>query len=63
LCHWTFADPLTGEVPEPERVRLFEKVFWQIVRQVSTFIELPQYAAAREGAASVESPACVGDAV
>jgi hypothetical protein len=42
---------------------LFEKVFWQIVRQVSTFIELPQYAAAREGAASVESPACVGDAV
>jgi protein-tyrosine-phosphatase len=63
LCHWTFADPLADEMPEPERVRLFEKVFWQIVRQVSTFIELPQYAAAREGAASVESPACVGDAV
>ncbi len=63
LSHWTFGDPLTGEMPEPERVRLFEKVFWQIVRQVSTFIESPQYAAAREGAARVDSPACVSDAV
>ncbi|NPT40456.1 low molecular weight phosphatase family protein [Paraburkholderia sp. 1N] len=63
LCHWTFADPLADEMPEPERVRLFEKVFWQIVRQISTFIELPQYAAMREGVVSVESPACVGDAV
>ena len=63
LCNWTFADPLAGEMPEPERVRLFEKVFWQIVRQVSTFIESPQYAAAREVAASIEPLACVGGAV
>lgn len=63
LCHWTFADPLADDMPEPERVRLFEKVFWQIVRQLSSFIELPQYAAARKTAASVESPACVSDAL
>ncbi|MFM0502844.1 arsenate reductase/protein-tyrosine-phosphatase family protein [Paraburkholderia caffeinilytica] len=44
LCNWIFADPLADGMSEPERVRLFEKVFWQIVRQVSTFIELPQYA-------------------
>ncbi|MGF6571205.1 arsenate reductase [Paraburkholderia sp. GAS333] len=44
LCNWTFADPLAGDLDEAERVRLFAKVFWQIVRQVSGFIELPQYA-------------------
>jgi arsenate reductase len=42
--HWTFADPLAGHVDNAERVRLFDKVFWQIVRQVSSFIESPQYA-------------------
>ncbi|NPT53997.1 arsenate reductase/protein-tyrosine-phosphatase family protein [Paraburkholderia elongata] len=59
MCSWIFADPLADGMPEPERVRLFEKLFWQVVRQVSTFIELPQYAAARKAAASVEAPACV----
>jgi arsenate reductase (thioredoxin) len=44
LRNWTFADPLADGVNETERVRLFEKVFWQIVRQVSGFIELPQHA-------------------
>jgi Protein-tyrosine-phosphatase len=63
LCNWTFSDPLADGMPEPERVRLFEKVFWQIVRQISTFIELPQYARARETAASVESSVCVSDAL
>ncbi|WP_408510039.1 hypothetical protein [Paraburkholderia sediminicola] len=48
---------------EPERVRSFEKVFWQIVRQVSTFIDLPQYAAAWKAAAGVEAPVCVSDAL
>jgi len=43
-CVWSFADPLAGHMAEPERARLFDKVFWQIVRQVSAFIELPQYA-------------------
>jgi arsenate reductase (thioredoxin) len=59
VCHWRFADPLADGMPEPERVRLFEKVFWQIVRQLTAFIELPQYAAVRETAASVEAPHCV----
>lgn len=43
-CHWSFADPLVDNMTEAERMRLFEKTFWQIVRQVSAFIELPQYA-------------------
>lgn len=43
-CLWSFADPLAGDIAESERARLFEKVFWQIVRQMSAFIELPQYA-------------------
>ncbi|MEC5404674.1 low molecular weight phosphatase family protein [Paraburkholderia sp. MPAMCS5] len=44
LLTWHFADPLAGGVAEPERARLFEKAFWQIVRQLSAFIELPEYA-------------------
>jgi protein-tyrosine-phosphatase len=43
LCAWNFADPLADGMSDPERVRLFEKVFWQIVRQLSAFIESPQY--------------------
>jgi protein-tyrosine-phosphatase len=43
-CTWAFADPLADDIAESERARLFEKVFWQIVRQMSAFIELPQYA-------------------
>ena len=51
LLGWTFADPLADGVSDDERVRLFDKMFWQIVRQVSAFIELPQYAVppARDG--------------
>lgn len=52
-CIWRFADPLAEEMAEPERVRLFEKVFWQIVRQLSTFIELPEYATAPCASANV----------
>ena len=55
-CSWIFADPLADGMLEPERIRSFEKVFWQIVRQVSTFIDLPQYATAWEPAACVEAP-------
>ncbi|WP_144109039.1 low molecular weight phosphatase family protein [Paraburkholderia sp. BCC1886] len=40
---WPFADPLAGGIDDIERIRLFDKVFWQIVRTLSTFIELPQY--------------------
>ncbi|MEZ0603303.1 low molecular weight phosphatase family protein [Paraburkholderia sp. IW21] len=64
LCSWTFANPLVDEMPELERVRLFEKVFWQIVRQMSTFIELPQYAAAAPvGAAGEETQSYANDAL
>lgn len=42
---WCLADPLADGVSETERAPLFEKVFWQIVRQVSGFIELPRFAA------------------
>ena len=42
---WVIADPLSGNARDDEQARLFDKTFWQIVRQVSAFIELPQYAA------------------
>ncbi|CAB3710342.1 arsenate reductase ArsC [Paraburkholderia rhynchosiae] len=44
LCSWDFADPLADGVADAERVRLFEKAFWQIVRQLSAFIDSPKYA-------------------
>lgn len=43
LLAWSVADPLVDGVPDDERVRLFEKMFWQIVRQVSALIALPQF--------------------
>ncbi len=43
LYRWSFADPLADDVSEAERGRLFDKLFWQIVRQISAFIQLPQY--------------------
>jgi protein-tyrosine-phosphatase len=58
-CIWNFADPLAVEISESERVRLFDKVFWQIVRQVSGFIELPEYTtppSATVNAASICAP-------
>ncbi|MFM0226848.1 arsenate reductase/protein-tyrosine-phosphatase family protein [Paraburkholderia dipogonis] len=51
-CTWSFADPLADDIAESERARLFEKVFWQIVRQMSAFIELPQYATPANTAAT-----------
>ncbi|CAB3785542.1 hypothetical protein LMG27177_01867 [Paraburkholderia fynbosensis] len=69
LLAWTFADPLAHGVPDDERVRLFDKMFWQIVRQVSAFIEWPQYAVApardaeaRTGAAASASAEQTSDA-
>ncbi|MBB5422257.1 arsenate reductase [Paraburkholderia atlantica] len=45
FVYWTIADPLAGgQGSADEQARLFDKTFWQIVRQVSAFIELPQYA-------------------
>ncbi|HEX7913034.1 MAG TPA: low molecular weight phosphatase family protein [Paraburkholderia sp.] len=60
-CHWSFADPLGNNLAEAERARLFDKMFWQIVRQVSALIELPQYAAAPAGhaVARIEAPVSV----
>jgi protein-tyrosine-phosphatase len=49
FCSWAFADPLADDIAEAERARVFEKVFWQIVRRMSAFIELPQYAARSAG--------------
>ncbi|PRZ47129.1 protein tyrosine phosphatase [Paraburkholderia fungorum] len=63
LSRWIFADPLANGLSEPEQVRVFEKVFWQIVRQVSAFIESPRFAAARETAANTEAPACVSGTI
>jgi hypothetical protein len=41
---------------------LFEKVFWQIVRQVNAFIQLPQYATpARDASARIEAPVRASD--
>lgn len=55
LLGWTLADPLADGVPDDERVRLFDKMFWQIVRQVSAFIESPRFAATPEPDASAGS--------
>ncbi|MET3232344.1 UNVERIFIED_ORG: protein-tyrosine-phosphatase [Burkholderia sp. 1263] len=58
LLNWAFADPLADGVSDAQRLRLFEKMFWQIVRRVSAFIALPQYAAPmREAASRIEAPA------
>ncbi|MGF6770446.1 arsenate reductase [Paraburkholderia sp. GAS199] len=57
LCNWSFANPLADDLSDAERLRSFEKVFWQIVRQVSAFIDLPQYAVARrDSAKAIEVP-------
>ncbi|HZZ11317.1 MAG TPA: arsenate reductase ArsC [Paraburkholderia sp.] len=62
VCNWNFADPLAGHLSDPECVRLFHKVFWQIVRQVSAFIELPQYdEPPRESAADAAPVPCGGE--
>lgn len=62
MLGWCFADPLAHGMSDDERERLFDKMFWQIVRQVSAFIELPQYTAppvrdpgARIGAAATSA--------
>jgi hypothetical protein len=47
---WRFADPLHEAVSDEERGRLFAKVFWQIVRQVSGLIEAPLEAGANGAA-------------
>ncbi|WP_175150745.1 low molecular weight phosphatase family protein [Paraburkholderia ultramafica] len=59
LLGWTFANPLADGVSADERARLFDKMFWQIVRQVSAFIELPQYAVppVRDGGARIGAAA------
>jgi protein-tyrosine-phosphatase len=63
-CRWIFADPLVEDQSEAERARLFEKVFWQIVRQVNAFIESPKYTEPARAAAArieIEAPACGSD--
>jgi arsenate reductase len=53
---WNFADPLAEGMTHAERTRSFEKVFWQIVRRVSVFMELPRYAVSMaEHATTIES--------
>lgn len=44
FTNWEFADPLAEGMTPAERSRSFEKVFWQIVRRVTLFMELPRYA-------------------
>lgn len=55
--HWPFADPLADGLDETGRAKLFDKVFWQIVRQVSHFIELPQHDLLTRDAALLRSGA------
>jgi protein-tyrosine-phosphatase len=43
FVQWDFADPLADGMTPDERARSFEKVFWQIVRRVTLFMELPRY--------------------
>ena len=63
LLGWSVADPLADDIPDEERVRLFDKMFWQMVRQVSAFIELPRYAAqpVRDTGACIADHATAGD--
>ena len=44
-----------------ERARSFEKVFWQIVRRVTLFMELPRYALSEASSAVPETPAAIAD--
>ena len=44
FCAWRFVDPLAEDLSGAECMRLFEKAFWQIVRQLSAFIQSPKYA-------------------
>jgi arsenate reductase len=43
FVQWHFADPLAPGMTPEERARSFEKVFWQIVRRITLFMELPRY--------------------
>ena len=43
FCKWDFPDPLAEGMSQAERERSFEQVFWQILRRVSLFAELPRY--------------------
>ncbi|CAH2925594.1 MAG: Arsenate reductase (EC thioredoxin-coupled, LMWP family [uncultured Paraburkholderia sp.] len=53
--HWHFAYPLAESASETGRVRLFEKTFWQIVRQVSGFIELPRFAVPNAARSAIDA--------
>ena len=44
FIRWRFADPLAEGMTEAERIRSFERVFWQIVRRINLFITLPRFA-------------------
>ncbi|MBW9103196.1 low molecular weight phosphatase family protein [Paraburkholderia phenoliruptrix] len=60
LCEWNIANPLADFLSEPERIRLFDKVFWQIVRQLSALIEAPQNDAMPARATPQCMPSCTG---
>jgi arsenate reductase len=45
FLQWDFADPLAPDMTSDERARSFERVFWQIVRRVTLFMDLPRFAA------------------
>ena len=58
---WEFADPLAEGMTPEERARSFEKVFWQIVRRVTLFMELPRYALSEAPSALPVAPAGMAD--
>ncbi|MBB5502306.1 low molecular weight phosphatase family protein [Paraburkholderia sp. MM5384-R2] len=64
FVYWTITDPLAGgHGCADEQACLFDKTFWQIVRQVSALIELPQYAQPASNHANLVDAADAGNAV
>jgi arsenate reductase len=58
ICKWNFVDPLAEGMTEAERTCAFEKVFWQIVRRVSLFLELPESAVVEPEHVTAVEPGC-----
>jgi len=58
FIRWNFEDPLAEGMSQVERARSVKRVFWQIFRRVTFFIESPWYAAALEPARSAKPCSC-----
>ena len=63
FLQWDFPDPLAEGMTPDERVRSFEKVFWQIVRRVTLFMELPRFALPETASGLASEPLSRGNDV